>query len=208
MESFMFQDREYDTVEELLAVMAEQWEDGKTALFDGSLREYFREPDPELAEICGEAQKEAGGSLPIPEEARGDIAYLIWLNRMPGERPLFWKGSEPELPEGTAAFVKDLCRREGVYYRKKYVYPLLNELLLEEREFSFDGQSFADLDALAAWLQSVSDQSPAKLRTKSAKLFLDESHLDPVFAGWLLKNGEAEAAEHWNRRFGAPAEAE
>ena len=201
MESFVFQDREYNILEDLLGAMAENWEEGKSILFDGSLLRHIQRLDPDFAGICTDAKKECAGLMQSEDDEKADLAYFIWLLRMPGERPLIWKGERMDDFEPVADLLRQLCRQEASYYQKRYVFPLMHEFLLEDREFTFDGQSFADPDALADWMQKTADQSPARLRNKGSKLFLDDTHLDPVFYGWLMRKGELDALEAWNRKY-------
>ena len=201
MESFVFLDQEYAVLEELLKAMAEHWDEGKEILFDGNLLEHIQGLDPAFAGICLDARKEAAGILESEDDEKADLAYFIWLLRMPGERPLIWKGERMDEFEPVADLLKSLCTRESSYYQKRFVFPMMHEFLLEDRDFEFDGQTFADLDDLADWLQKIADQSPTKFRNRGSKLLLDETHLDPVFFGWIFRQGKADALEAWNRRF-------
>ena len=201
MNSFVFLDQEYTDLEELLRVMAEHWEEGKEILFDGSLPEHIREMSPDFSAICSDAKKESVSILQITEDEKADLAYFIWLLRMPGERPFLWKGEKMEEFEPVAGLLRQLCRQETSYYQRRYVFPLMHEFLFGDKEFLFEGQSFTDTDSLADWLQKTADQSPARLRSKGSKLFLDDTHLDPVFCGWLMRQGKLEAIEAWNRKY-------
>ena len=206
MERFVFLDQEYAILEELLNAMAENWEEGKEILFNGDLMSHIQSLDPAFAGICIDARREAAH---VPESGDGekaDLAYFIWLLRMPGERPLIWKGEALKDFEPVAETLRQICRQESSYYQKRYVFPLMREFLLEDRDFEFDGQSFADPEALADWLQKIADQSPAKFRNKGSKLFLDDTHLDPVFYGWLFRCGKTDALEAWNRKYQRTAE--
>ena len=201
MEHFVFLDQEYSILEDLLGAMAENWEEGKELLFEGNLLEHIQGLDPTFAGICTDARKECAGLMQIADDENADLAYFIWLLRMPGDRPLIWKGERMDDFEPVAELLRKLCRQESSYYQKRYVFPLMHEFLLEDREFTFDGQTFEDLNALADWLQKIADQSPSRVRNKGSKLFLDDSHLDPVFYGWLMRKGELEALEAWNRKY-------
>ena len=201
MESFIFQEREYNILEDLLGAMAEHWEEGKEILFDGSLLRHIQGLDPTFAGICTDARKECTGLMQTEYEEKADLAYFIWLLRMPGERLLIWKGERMDDFEPVAELLRKLCRQESSYYQKRYVFPLMHEFFFEDREFSFDGQSFTDPAVLADWMQKTADQSPTRLRNKGSKLFLDDTHLDPVFYGWLMRKGKLDALEAWNRKY-------
>lgn len=103
--------------------------------------------------------------------------------------------------EEVCEFIKGQFDQEDHYYQKKYVLPMAEKILQGDDAFAFDGETFTDPDQLAVYLQGIADQSPAKLKTKGSRLFMDKYHLDPAFAGWLIRMGKIEAVQEWISRY-------
>ena len=107
-----------------------------------------------------------------------------------------WQGGAEIL-----AFLKETCEKEDAFFQDKYVFPMLARLLQEDGTFTFDESIFVNLTELTSYLQMIADQSVSKFKSKGAKLFLDKTHLDPVFAGWLLQQGNLCGLQQWVKRW-------
>ncbi|MCD7885514.1 MAG: hypothetical protein LUI87_17720 [Lachnospiraceae bacterium] len=67
--------------------------------------------------------------------------------------------------------------------------------------FVFDAVSFSSVEAFAAYLQMLADDSKKKLQRKIRPLFLDDQHLEPGFEAWLQALGYEQALEAWKTEY-------
>ena len=87
MPSFVFAQKDYTVLEDLINNMGIQWEEGKRILFNGTLRAHVRKLDLPFANNCASAERAYTNS---PD--KGDHIFLGWLCGCPGIMGLYWKG--------------------------------------------------------------------------------------------------------------------
>lgn len=127
MKPYTFLEVKYTEKAELIRAMVENWNDGKKQLFRGMLSGFFETFDPEMTELCLEAEEEA-------TRINGKDDFIFWktmykLNSTTKE--FYWKG---KVYQGLPALGRDLL--EHLWKKdnslNQYVDDILTQGMLSE----------------------------------------------------------------------------
>ena len=87
---YNFYRRRYYNLNELMTAMALRWDTGKKHVFRSTMSDFFRTENPDIANICMDAEEEVRR-----DKTRTDIAFFKTIYRIaPSIDTVYWKGSD------------------------------------------------------------------------------------------------------------------
>ena len=98
---YVFLNRTYSEADELVRAMAQNWNEGKKALFSGSVRGWAQQSAREIYYLALAAQNSRKKD-PLNE----DLIYFRWLYRSCAMKELYWKGVSYGDPQQLSALLR------------------------------------------------------------------------------------------------------
>lgn len=106
---FPFNGKEYTNIRELAEALAEDWDNGKKLLFNGSLTKHFTNQNQTVYEACLSAEAEAA-----EKSGKDDSVFFGFLYKLvPDMKAFCWKGSRFETIEAYGRAVLEALRNNS-----------------------------------------------------------------------------------------------
>ena len=122
---FIFMQKAYINISDLVTAMACNWKEGRQALFSGKIRDYFKKVDKNIAVYSGNSEKEF-----LANSKEADFIYWKWIYKVNTVVNLYWQDTD----YGNVQQVINRLKKSTLTIDTEFMK--LITLLIKERLFS------------------------------------------------------------------------